>query len=195
MRREGKSIMAKTSLDREKVLDAAEKMINEEGLQCLGIQSLARFLKVKPPSLYNHVEGIEDIRGALAIRALKSIRRNMTEHMLGFSGEDAIRALCKAYLAYAKQNPGLYELSQEARQWAYQDIQDETEALVLLAKRSLAPYGLKPDEEIHAIRTIRSLLHGFAGLRAQGFAMTVPVEESIDYGVEMFLSGLSKNRR
>ncbi len=52
-------------LTRERVLGAALRMADRDGLEALSMRNLARALKVEAMSLYNHVEGKEDILDGL----------------------------------------------------------------------------------------------------------------------------------
>ena len=56
----------------------------------------------------------------------------------------------------------------------------------------LSGYGLEGDDAIHAVRAVRSALHGFITLeREGGFQLAVDVDESYDRLVVMIDLGLS----
>ena len=55
----------------------------------------------------------------------------------------------------------------------------------------LAPYGLHDDDALHAVRGIRSLLHGFTMLEiVGGFGLPLELDESFRRLVEMFIEEL-----
>ena len=56
---------ARAPLTRERVLSAALRMADKDGLELLSMRNLARALKVEAMSLYNHVKGKEDILDGL----------------------------------------------------------------------------------------------------------------------------------
>jgi AcrR family transcriptional regulator len=56
---------ARGPLSRPKVLSAALRMADKGGIESLSMRNLARALKVEAMSLYNHVEGKEDILDGL----------------------------------------------------------------------------------------------------------------------------------
>ena len=62
-KRRGKA--ARVPLTRERVLSAALRMADKDGLELLSMRNLARALKVEAMSLYNHVKGKEDILDGL----------------------------------------------------------------------------------------------------------------------------------
>jgi AcrR family transcriptional regulator len=55
----------RTPLDRGKVLGAALRMADRDGLESLSMRNLAQALKVEAMSLYNHVAGKEDLLDGL----------------------------------------------------------------------------------------------------------------------------------
>ena len=57
----------------------------------------------------------------------------------------------------------------------------------------LAPYKLGDEEAIHAIRSLRSIVHGFISLEAaSGFAMPVDLDASFHWLVNVFVAGLDR---
>lgn len=53
--------MPRIGLTRDKVIRTAAKLANERGLSAVTITTLAEYLGIKKPSLYNHVKSQEDI--------------------------------------------------------------------------------------------------------------------------------------
>ena len=52
-------------------------------------------------------------------------------------------------------------------------------------------YRLDPDQEIHALRMLRSMLHGFATLEvADSFQVDAPVDDSFTWIVDFIDHGL-----
>jgi len=59
----------------------------------------------------------------------------------------------------------------------------------------LSGYGLERREGLHAIRALRSTVHGFASLEiAGGFGIPLDVDKSFDWLVSALLNGLSSSR-
>ena len=56
---------------------------------------LAARLKIKPPSLYNHVDGVTGLRRMLALRAATMLDDAMVRVTVGKSGDDAVRAMAQ----------------------------------------------------------------------------------------------------
>lgn len=62
------------SLSRELVVEAALALADDEGLEALTMQTLARRLECGVMSLYGHIDRKEDLLGAIAQRGLRDLR-------------------------------------------------------------------------------------------------------------------------
>jgi AcrR family transcriptional regulator len=172
--------MPRVGLDREAVLEAAVALADKEGLEGLTIGRLAEVLGVRAPSLYNHVQGLEELRRELALRGLRELTARITRAAVGLSRGEAIQAIAAAYRQFARERAGLYAASLR-----------EPVAEVVLAV--LATYGLRGDDALHAVRGLRAVVHGFASLEARGgFGLPLDLEESFTRLVHSFIAGLEQ---
>ena len=58
----------------------------------------------------------------------------------------------------------------------------------------LAPYKLSEEDAIHAIRSLRSIVHGFVSLEvAGGFGMPVDLDASFHWLINLFVTGLERD--
>jgi AcrR family transcriptional regulator len=96
-------------IDREQVLDAAEAIVDEHGWDRLTMAALAGGLGIKVPSLYNHVEGLDELRGELQVRTMRSLAAELGAAAMGRAGEDGVRALARAHRDFARRLPHRYE--------------------------------------------------------------------------------------
>ncbi|MGA8115620.1 MAG: TetR/AcrR family transcriptional regulator C-terminal domain-containing protein [Actinocatenispora sp.] len=69
----GHAMARRQSLNRDKVLDAALALADEEGIEGLSMRRIARSLGVEAMALYNHVDNKNDILDSLAARAFASV--------------------------------------------------------------------------------------------------------------------------
>lgn len=183
--------MAKMGLDRHTLLVAAAELADASGLDSLTLAALAQKLNVRSPSLYNHVNGLPDLRAALTVYCLHLLVEKTRDAVIGKSGDDAIVSLCDAYLQFARSRPGLYEAFYKVNTQEHEDLEAVKAELLNLFLRILEPYGLGEKETLHAIRGLRSLLHGFATLEQHGgFQMDLQVDESVHYVLRTFLKGM-----
>jgi AcrR family transcriptional regulator len=177
--------MPRVGLDAEAVVRSAAELADREGLGAVTLARLAQALGVRPPSLYAHVGGVEDLRrriGALGAHELAGV---LGAAATGRAGRDALEAIAHAYRAYAREHPGRYAALQPAGQGL------EAQAVVDVVVAVLRGYGLEGETAIHAVRTIRAALHGFASLEAEGgFGLPLSVDASFERMVAVLHEGL-----
>ncbi len=185
--------MAKMGLDRQTLLVAAAELADASGLDSLTLAALAQKLNVRSPSLYNHVKGLPDLRAALTIYCIHLLVDTTRDAVIGKSGDEAILSLCEAYLRFARTRPGLYEAFYKVNTQQHEELDEAKQELLELYLRIMEPYRLSEEDTLHAIRGLRSLLHGFATLDQHGgFQMNLPLEASIQYVLRAFLRGMSR---
>jgi len=64
--------------------------------------------------------------------------------------------------------------------------------VVDVALQVLSAYGLQGDDALHAVRALRSLVHGFATLEAAGgFGLALDLDESFSRLMRGFLAGIA----
>ena len=131
----------------------AVRQVDEHGWHELSMGDLAARLKIKTPSLYNHVDGVSGLRRMLALRAAAMLDDAMVRVTVGKSGDDAVRAMAQAHRAFLKAHPGLAEATVAAppkRDRAWNEAADRVVKTCLLV---LQGYGL--DQRLGAARTAR----------------------------------------
>jgi AcrR family transcriptional regulator len=181
-------------LDQPSVVEAAVKLVDEEGFEQLTLGRLAERLNVKTPSLYNHVAGLPGLRHDLALYCLRDLLERTTRATIGKSGSEAIFALADAYRAYARHTPGRYALTLRAPDPGDAEVGAVAQQVVDVVQALLAPYNLSEEETIHAIRGLRGIVHGFISLEmAGGFGMPVDTEASFHWLINLYIAGLSKS--
>lgn len=77
----GEKKMPRVGLTREKVIERAAELANEKGIEAVTITTLAQYLEIKKPSLYNHIEGPEDLRRQIMLYGWKYISGCMVENI------------------------------------------------------------------------------------------------------------------
>lgn len=188
--------MARIGLDLQAILQTAADVADHDGYDAVTLASLAKRLGIRSPSLYNHVDGLEGLRKKLAIFALQRLTEVLTDAAVGRSGDEAIRALGYAYVGFARAHPGLYEAALRAPDTRDSDVQQAGEAIVKLSVRVLEAYGLTDEAALHAVRGLRSILHGFASLeKFGGFGLPLRIDESLARLLDVFIAGLHVQRQ
>jgi AcrR family transcriptional regulator len=161
-----------TRLSRDSIVNAALTFLDREGWDALTINALAMQLGTKGPSLYNHVNSLEDLRRTVRMRVVGDIIEMLTTVGQGRTRDDAVTAMASAYRSYAHHHPGRY--SAFTRMPLGGDDPEFTEASRAAAApviSVLASYGLDGDDAFYAALEFWSAMHGFVLLEMTG-AMT-----------------------
>ena len=91
---------------------------------------------------------------------------------MGTSGASAVRAVCRAYRAWALEHPGRYAATVRAPTPGDADDLAASTAATEVIFRVLAAYDLDGDDVVDATRALRASLHGFVALEnAGGFGL------------------------
>ena len=114
----------------------------------------------------------------------------------GRAGSDALAAAAQAMRTFVKEHPGRYAAGNAARPTGPDDPLIPAADRVLDSRAAvLRGYGLDPDQEIHALRMLRSMLHGFATLEvAGGFQIDTDVDDSFTWMIDLIDHGLQQRR-
>jgi len=182
----------RVGLDAATVTEAGAAIADEIGLGQLGMNVVAERLGVKTPSLYKHVDSLAALVHRIAILGATEAGDAMRDATQGRSGGEALAAAAQALRDYVKQHPGRYAATTGARPTGPDD------PLIPALERSLGSlaavlhgYRLDPDDEIHALRMLRSMLHGFATLEvSDGFQMSTDIDDSFRWMVDFIDRGL-----
>ncbi|MBO8155707.1 MAG: TetR/AcrR family transcriptional regulator [Bacillaceae bacterium] len=178
-------------LDLLKILEAAAEIADQQGLEQVTMASLAKRLGIRSPSLYNHVSNLKDLRSKLAAYSMKKLYHMMSKETVGRAGDDAVHAMGRAYIQFARNHPGLYEATLIAPDHEDQEAQEAGDDIVNLVKQVLEFYRLEGDQVLHAVRVLRSLLHGFASLEQKGgFGLPLDIDQTFEWLLNTFVSGI-----
>lgn len=167
-------------LNRELVIERAAAMADEAGAApAVSLTALAQALDIRPPSLYNHVASLEDLRYGLAVYSAKQLLLQLRQASLGLVGREALMAIAAAYRRFAHDHPGLYPLTIRAPEPDETELAAVSQEFLQMLMLLMASLGLQGDDALHAIRGLRAVLHGFVSLEAAGgYKMDLDREES-----------------
>ena len=160
---------------RDEVVDAAERVLESEGLDAITMRRLASELGIQAPSLYKHVRDKAEIEAALQERALIQLT-----DALGAAGPD-ITGLGRAYRAWALAHPGLYAIS--AQRPLHRDrLTPGVEAA------AAAPLMAAVSGNLDRARALWGLAHGLVSLElAARFPPGADVDAAWAAGVDAFV--------
>ncbi len=184
--------MPRVGLTTQDVAIAAAGLADEMGYANLTMGLLADRLGVRSPSLYKHVDGLADLQHRVATLAMTELGEVIRDAVQGQAGRDALAAMMTAMRAYVTAHPGRYAATVGAEFEGPDDplLRASTRVIDSIAA-VLAGYGIGAGEMTHAIRAIRSTMHGFAMLEvSRGFQWDADPDESFGWMISFIDRGL-----
>lgn len=185
----------KIGLELSFIIEAAGELADQYGVQEVTLANLAKKLGIRPPSLYNHFDGLAGLRKNLAIYGINKLYRVMADAAIMVSGTktEAVLAVSQAYVDFARRHPGIYEATLLAPDPEDVDVQQAGAQIVDLSVRILQAFHLDGERALHAVRGLRSILHGFSALEQKGgFKMALDLNESLLIIIKAFLAGIGQ---
>lgn len=184
--------MPRAGLTSAVVVAAAMALADEVGFHNVTMGLLAGRLGVRTPSLYKHVESLADLQHRIAGLAGTELSVAVGEAVQGLAGRDALSALAHAMRDYVMAHPGAYTATVGAEARGEDDPFDLAGRRVIGSMTAvLRGYGIPDGEMDHALRALRSILHGFAVLQASnGFQWAVDPDVSFDWMIAFVDNGL-----
>jgi AcrR family transcriptional regulator len=180
----------------EIIIAAAADIADRSGWDQITLANVAGQLGIKTPSLYNHVDGLPDLRQKLSLYAVRMLRDLLNDSAIGQSGKQALIEVGIAYVEFVRVHPGLYDAINRASDPKLPEFEQAADNILNLFIRLMQPLGLPQQEAVHAIRGLRSMVHGFASLESiGGFQMNEDVMESMTKSISYYLEGISRIRQ
>jgi AcrR family transcriptional regulator len=174
----------------DRVAVTAAELADRSGLDDLSLAMVAEHFGVRVPSLYKHVDGLEDLRRRIAGVGMASLAAAVTRAADGRQGRDALVSIAQAYRRFARLHPGQYQALIRPPV-AGDRHAEEAQRVAELILRVVGDYKLRGDDAIHAVRSIRAALHGFVSLEAAGgYGRSVTPEASFYSMIAMIDRGL-----
>lgn len=186
--------MPRAGLDRATVIAAAAEVADERGFGQLTMSLVAERLGVRTPSLYKHVDNLAELHQGLAVLAMTEFGDALRDATQGYAGRDALAAAARAMRSYLTGHPGRYAATVGA---VANPALDAAGARVVESLAAvLRGYRIDPAEQTHALRTLRSTLHGFATLQtAHGFQWDADTDQSFEWLIDFLDRGLRRSAR
>ncbi|WP_209021841.1 TetR/AcrR family transcriptional regulator [Nocardioides sp. 503] len=172
--------------------EAGAALVDEVGFDQLSMGLLAERLGVKTPSLYKHVANQADLAHLIAVLAMNELADAIRDATQGRAGRDALVAGAEAMRTFVREHPGRYAAGNAAQITGQEDPLLPASGRVMASWTAmLHGYHLDLDQEIHALRMLRSTLHGFGILELDGsFQVDTSVDDSFTWVVDFIDHGL-----
>ena len=153
--RGGRPRAGQEQLSRGRILEAALRLVDEEGMGALSMRRLGAELGVNPMSIYHHLPGKDAVISGLVELVFSGMRVRYPD---GSLWQDQVRAWAETYRGLVRSHPNLVlELVSNAAA--------VTEAVLLVNEplyEALDESGLPPAEVVVVADTVVDFIHGFA---------------------------------
>jgi AcrR family transcriptional regulator len=183
---------------RELVLQAASEIIETQGLAGLSARAAARKIGYSAGTLYNVFANLDDLILNVEAQLLDQLDARLDEAVKGQRGEAAVIKLTRAFMAFARERPKLWDLLSQHHlpgdvpvpPW-YSERIEMPQKRIATALGAAIPAA--SDAQIkRASRTIWASLHGIAALATAQKIHHLTAEQAtdiVDHLVRNYLTG------
>ena len=184
--------MPRQGLNRENVIQAAIRLIDEKGIAAFSMAELAKSLHVRTASLYNHVESLDSLYTDIGLSAVSQMTEDESRAIEGKEGDDALFAIADAYRAFARNHHELYRVIMGLQKMKNQVLEQAAGQITQPILKVLSSYNLDETAQIHWQRILRSVMHGFVAHEENGGFSHFPAdrEESYRLAIQCVADGL-----
>lgn len=182
-------------LNRTVILETSFYLANEFGFENLTMKLIASRLEIRPPSIYNHISDIDEVKIGVATLTLSKLaeflKGSVEKKILETSDQaEILKSLCFSYREFAKGYSGVYSAILPSAE-KYPDMLASSREIIEICMKSLGLTGQVDSSSIHKIRIMRSTLHGFVSLEAAGgFGLSESVDDTFVLLTENLVSSL-----
>ncbi len=173
------------------VVQAASELADKDGLNNVTLKAIAEKLSIRTPSLYNHINSLDDLLREVAHMGMRAMNERMTQVAVGISGDAAIMAVGIEYLNYMIEHPGIYE----AIQWATWHGTEETAEIygnfISLLTTLVHSCHFISEGTNDILDVLTGILHGYTTLQLRyAFADPDRVRRGLSNAISTVLSGI-----
>ena len=180
-------------LSRDSIVNAALTFLDREGWDALTINALATQLGTKGPSLYNHVNSLDDLRRTVRMRVVGDIIDMLNTVGQGRTRDDAVMVMASAYRSYAHHHPGRYSaFTRMPLGGDDPEFTGATRAAAAPVISVLASYGLEGENAFYAALEFWSAMHGFVLLEMTGVMNGIDTDAVFTDMVLRLASGMER---
>lgn len=182
----------KSQFSKEIILQSALEIVDENGINELSINALARKLKIQPPSLYNHLKNLEDLHMQVSVAVHIEITEWIKNAVKRKKSKIAAMAMVESWRDYALTFPGRYKVytsfqAQDSEEWLKVNIEQRD----LITEILQNAYTVSDADIRSAARAIRSFIHGFVMFElGGGWTKIIDIDKSFRKSVELIMKGL-----
>jgi len=167
------------STRRRQIIEAARRLLEEQGPEALSMRNVAAEIGIRAPSLYEHVTDKRALESAIIADALTEQGEAQLAFLENYHGDDPLTGIAKNYRQWALDHPHLYRLVFS------RDLDRDEPAVVTAEHLAAQPMRRITGGDISASRAIWAFAHGMVSLE---LADRFPPDTDID---ELWLRGIA----
>ena len=164
------TVVARNPLSKDRILDAAVRLVDHDGLDGLSMRKLGASLGVEAMSLYNHVANKDEVLDGVLDRVLREVP--LPDPAAPW--DEQLRMLAHGFRRVGELHPGVLPMFGDR---AIRSV--EGFAPLVCAYQALRNAGLDPDAALDAFLALASFVLGFA-LVDRGAMRDVSGGQSLD---------------
>lgn len=176
---------------RAAVIETASDIADKEGLNKVSLKAVAEKLDIRTPSLYNHINSLDDLLREVAHQGMRVMNDRMIKAAIGTFGDNAIKAVSIEYLNYMIEHPGIYETIQWATWHGTEETGEIFNSYLSLLTTLIRSYNFKSDYTNEILKLLTGVLHGYTSLQLR-YAFTAPdlVRKELEDTIDTVLLGI-----
>jgi AcrR family transcriptional regulator len=179
---------ARTSIG--EIVAEGRRIVEQEGLDGLTMQKVARAVGVRAPSLYKHVSGRGELVRLVVEAVLADLGGTLDESISGEDPRADLSSLARAFRSFAHEHPESYQVlfAPMPEEWRPdQAVFVAASASVLRTTEAICG----PERALDAARLVTAWAHGFMTMELAGaFRIEGDLKTAFDFGVERLADAL-----
>lgn len=176
-------------LSRQSIVEIALEVADEQGLQAVTLANIASVAGCKAPSLYNHIDGLDDLLDDLCLVSTAHFANALRDSVVAKVGREAVGSYAHAWRDYVKTMPGRYQATLRPLPNRRDEHKAVISGMTIPAGSILSTLGVPDTRLDDAGRALRSALHGFSHLELTSSIGPTPTE-SFESVIEVTIAGI-----
>ncbi len=178
-------------VDKELVVKTAAVIADSEGVDEVTLTRVAKELNISQPALYRHVDGYDDLIRSLGLEGRQVLVEALTAAAVGVAGDDAVRAMGRAWRQVVLDRPGVYAATDRSPCAGDPELEEAVDDVIDVLGLALVGFGLDSEDQVHVARTLRSAFHGFATLEAgDGHPRPHNLDDTYEHLLDLLIAGI-----
>lgn len=172
------------------VIQVASDLADQNGLNLISLKAVADKLNIRTPSLYNHIDSLDDLLRAVAHKGMSEVNEQMAQAAIGVTGDAAIKAVGLVYLNYMFAHPGIYETIQWASWHGTEETTSIYENYTTLLITLIHSCHFEEAYTHKILDLLTGIFHGYTSMQLR-YVLTTPEETRSEFidAIDTVLTG------